>query len=403
MSGPGFWLRVNGQWMPLHGVQSGVQISPKRNRSTLQVVGGLNYEYQSRRAAREWSLDFSHATPESLRLLALAANDQAGDVMLLDASAARANMLDPLMCVGVDANPLLDCDGLPLRSIVSKSTTTEVVSVPLSANAVILASSPNAAASYINLQSSPAIESLVKVNIPTDPAGREFVSARLSLTRLYTPVNATITARAASNSWVEGVTWNTAPAGGASVGSGSPTNGRYSIAISGVDAYRGAAMSLRLTSNSPSFVVIDPRTSTLSSRPRLEITYSVTVTPQPFSAAVRAGQPYTLTAYTDATAGTPVLTYNLGGSDVVVNAPFGAGTRLLVASFTPSADVTLVGAVSASAAALRLTEGEPMGAWVPGHKTPVKVAVSDPEQVLNYVLDGQQGRSNYSVAIREVG
>lgn len=401
----GFWLRVNDKWMPLEGVQAGVPISPDRPSSELVTLGGRRSVSRAKRVAREWSLDFTHATPEAVRLFALAAQGQAGDVMLLDLSATRANMLDPLACVGPSSNPLVDCDGLPLRSVTVPSSTTETYTALLSANAVLQSASPDASGSFIQLRSTPAIESLIKVGVPPDPIGRTFASARLSMAQAYTPVGATITAYAASNAWVDGVTWNTAPAAGSSVGSGGPdASFRYSIALSGVGAFRGSTMSLRLKSNSSTLMTIWPRDAIPANRPQLEITYSVATGVHPFSSTLRAGVAYTLSAFTDITAGSQVLTYNIGAGDVVVNAPAGAGWRLVTATFTPSGDAAMVGSVTAApVSGLRLTEGAHLGSWVPGQKTPCRVSIPDPEQTLNYLLNGQQGRSDYRVIMREVG
>lgn len=238
----GFWLRVNDVWFPLDGVQANVPVAPIRNRSNLQTVGGFNYEYASRRASREWTLDFVNATPQAVRLALLAANGQAGDVWLLSEADARANMLDPLHTVGPDTSSTIVCDGLPLRALV------------------------------------PGTE---------------------------------------------------------------------------------------------------------------------------FGALVRAGVTYTLSAYTDAAAGTTVATYDYGTGAVPLKAGVGTGDRRTVAEFTPAADAVLVGTTVTDVAGVRLAEGVDDGLFLPGRKAPCRAAVMDPDQTLNMLLDDEQGRSAYTIKIRE--
>lgn len=411
-TGSPYWLRVNGKWMHLEGVTPGVSDTADRPSSDLLVLGGRRYTSRAKRAAREWSLDFAHATPEAVRLLALAAHGQAGDVMLLDLSAARGNMLDPLDCVGPGTFPLLECDGTLLRSVVPGASATEVVPVAAKANAGTTSGGVDSSTS-LRLQKD-LCEVLLKYAVPATPAGRTLVSARLVLERA-SGASPTITALAASNAWVE-------PAGlsdagnrwvnvsfGATVGSAAVTAGtpvRWSIPLTGVAAFAGADMSLLLQSSLSSVTILQPR-SQVAAAPRLELTYSVAAADLLMDAPIRGGIAHQLSAYTTAPEGASFMSYNAGTVWVGVLAPSGSGPRFVSTEFTPAADADLGVIVGGSAggvtSALRLTEGPHIGRWVPGQKTPCRVSVADRERTLNHLLVGEQGRSDYRVTLKEVG
>lgn len=409
----GFWVRTNEAWLPLDGVQAGVPVRSDRQVSELKVLGGRRYVSRSKRAAREWSLDLTNATPEAIRLLALAANGQAGEVMMLDVSAARANMLDPLETVGPVDYPLLDCGGLPLRSLSVGGPLTKVVEVAASANVTLNSTGTK----NISVGISATMQPLVRFGIPAF-VGATLTSAQLLLARIPFGPSMTVDVRQSANDWIEdrvpvpAATWATAPAVGASMGSGADTANEYSISLAGVAAYMGSALSVRLRRLSGSSESYMYARDTLGG-PRLRLTYALPAPTNPtFSATMRGGQAYTLTGFTDAASGAQILTYTyrtLGGLllSAAVNAPAGTGPRPFTGGFTPAADTIFAGVVTASTAGkvagLRLVEGAATGVWVPGQKTPCRVSVVDPEQTLNFLLDGQQGRSDYRITVKEVG
>jgi hypothetical protein len=120
---------------------------------------------------------------------------------------------------------------------------------------------------------------------------------------------------------------------------------------------------------------------------------------------VLAGRAYTASAWSAHTSGQTVFTYKLGaGSTVNANATAGSGARITSASFTPSVDQTLTFTVGsgASVSGLRVHEGASDGDWLPGHGSPCKVDVIDPQAVLQMVTDGH-GLTDYTVSIQEVG
>jgi len=120
---------------------------------------------------------------------------------------------------------------------------------------------------------------------------------------------------------------------------------------------------------------------------------------------VLAGRTYTASAWSAHTSGQTVFTYKLGsGSTVNATAPAGSGARVTSASFTPSTDQTLTITVSSGAnvSGLRVHEGSPDGTWLPGHGTPCRVDVIDPQAVLQLVAGGH-GLTDYTVSLQEVG
>lgn len=405
----GFWLRINDKWLPLDGVQSGVPIKPERSTSPFVALGGRRYVSRSKRAAREWSLDLTHATPEAVRLLALAANGHGGDVMLLDVSRARANMLDPLETVGPSDYPLLDCAGLPLRSLSIAGPLTKVVDVVASANVMLESNGRKSVPSIGKVN--PNSQLLFRFGVPLVADGT-LSSAGILLTRTAAnPTGQGLNVLVSGNNWIEDgidgpdTTWI-----GASMGTGVDTNFEYSIALAGVSAYLGTALSVRVRKQSGTIdqLIHMRSTSAPTKMPRLRLTFALPTPENPtFSAVVRGDHVYRLTGFTDVAAGAPILTYNVGAGAATVNAPAGVGSRPFTATFTPAADAALAGVVTASTtgkvAGLRLVEGDATSAWVPGQKSPCRVSISDPDQTLNFLDDGEQGRSDYRVTIQEVG
>lgn len=120
---------------------------------------------------------------------------------------------------------------------------------------------------------------------------------------------------------------------------------------------------------------------------------------------VLAGRAYTVSAWSAHAAGQAVFTRKIGaGSTVTVTAPLGSGVRVTSANITTTTDQTLTVTISSGAnvSGLRVHEGLPDGDWFPGHGTPCRVDVIDPQAVLQLVDEGH-GLSDYTVSIQEVG
>jgi len=120
---------------------------------------------------------------------------------------------------------------------------------------------------------------------------------------------------------------------------------------------------------------------------------------------VLAGRTYTVSAWSAHASGQAAFTYKLGaGATVNATAPAGSGVRVSSVSVIPPADQTLTVTVSAGAgvSGLRVHEGAPDGDWFPGHGTPCRVDVIDPQAVLQLVEDGH-GVADYTISLQEVG
>lgn len=112
---------------------------------------------------------------------------------------------------------------------------------------------------------------------------------------------------------------------------------------------------------------------------------------------VLAGRFYSVSAWQEADA--PMLTYQLGTQAAqVLRSTSGSGS----ASFTPSADQTLTVTITGAATTgLRVNEGPFTGRFFPGHGTPTRVVVADPERTLQLVT--AETRSDYTATLTEVG
>lgn len=115
-----YWLLINGVWIQLEGVVPGSERSIERPSSDFVAVNGRRYIQQAPFAAREWTLDFSRATPEALAALAVAA-EIPGGVDMLDTAAARSNMLETRSSFTATpgAGAVLQCGALPLKVVPS--------------------------------------------------------------------------------------------------------------------------------------------------------------------------------------------------------------------------------------------------------------------------------------------
>lgn len=407
MSDCGFSLRVNGSWVGLGGVQRGVGVGFERPRDEFASVGNVRHDQKARRVSRIWNIDLGQlAGPEQVAALMVAAQGDGGDVMLWDESAARANLLDPVVVRGRDEYPLINCGGLVLRSLTAgpgSPVTTE--DVQLKANATIKSdgqSSPK-------LATGPDLDSLVKVAVPATPAGMTLTSAALVLT----PRSGTgggIDAHHAPNSWTQpgGVQttdyWTSVPAGALA---GSATTATTTvIALSGFGAFAGSDMTLRLTqdSGSATFRSRDEATG----YPVLRLTYEPDASPAVIAQHLKAGN-YWLTAWTDAPGGTTIGSISSTAGSLPLVAPTGTGLRrvtIQLGVITSTADrdwtITIDASTTYLLGGLGLASLD-TGTYLPGHKTPVRVSVDDPSLVLDMLLAAQQGLGQRAAVLREVG
>lgn len=403
-----FWLRVHGAWVPLEGVKVAKRVT-ERPMSEFVSTGGHRYTQRAKRAPRVWDLELKLATPEAIAWLALAANGDAGDVMLLDVGAARSNMLDPLHAVGRDPLfPIMSgVDGGALRSLTVTSSTTKTVDVPAVANAAINETGDDLRGLVLYQNQT---ESLIKFSVP-DIQGT-FVSANLIMTK-DSGAEASVTAREAHNGWSEpdgidigGNRWDAVPYGTA-LASAAFSGSGWSISLPTVADYLGALMSLRLRSTTASETVIRDRFAT-EGAPFLRIVYGIDPVDHEFTHVVRGGVEHTLTWWTDKAATTVLGTYSVnGGSAVNIVAPAGSGVRRGSATFTPAADGTVTvfidGDVDGLVSGLGLTEGAAPDMFLPGGDTPCRVAVMDPTHELVLLRSGALPVGVHTVQLREVG
>jgi len=405
----GFWLRANGVWTPLEGVQKQAGREVERPGNSWTSVGGVRHIQYARRAARSWSLDLGHAGPEAVAALAMAAQGDAGDVWLWDESSARANMVDPVALAARPGYPVTDCGGLPVVSLTQGSTApTTTRDVALKANAAV--SSAGEESPGIQFAAS-TWESLVKVSIPPTPDGMALASAELVMPA---PVGAsgTITAQSASNAWWEPassqtVGWWTSLPGGTTVGTGTISGGSVSISLSGVAAFVGADMTVRLSKSGSAADFPDRMSAT---PPVLRITYTLLAADRSFTQLLRPGT-YWIALWSDATAGTTFgnMRVDLGSGpiDAPLLATAGTGWRYMSAPVSlpnpVEVECTVYDSSAYLLAGLMLSNLDHPGVYLPGEKTPVRVRVDDPTLVLDWLYEGEQGRGPRSVTLREVG
>lgn len=405
----GFWLRVNGVWTPLEGVQKQVGREVERPSSSWTSVGGVRHIQYARRAARSWNLDLGHAGPEAVAALAMAAQGDAGDVWLWDESSARANMVDPVALAARPGYPVTDCGGMPVVSLTQgPSAPTTTVDVPLKANMAI---QPSGASGPGLTVEAGAVESLVKVSVPDTPPSLTLASATLML-RETTGNGGTLAAYATTNAWVEteGATdyWTSVPAG-ASRGSAAIT-AATPVALSDVAAFAGTDMSLRLVKTSgPGSSMFWSRTRG-SNPPVLRLTYTLLAAERSFTQLLRPGD-YWISLWSDATAGTAFgnMRVDLGSGpiDAPLLATAGTGWRFMSAPFSlpnpVEVECTVYDSSAYLLAGLMLSNLDHPGVYLPPEKTPVRVRVDDPTLVLDWLYTSQQGQGPRTVTIREVG
>ncbi|MGP9528139.1 hypothetical protein [Glutamicibacter sp. AOP5-A2-18] len=116
------------------------------------------------------------------------------------------------------------------------------------------------------------------------------------------------------------------------------------------------------------------------------------------------GMVYTVAVWSQAEAGTTVAQYRLGtGTMINISAPTGSGYRQCAASFTPLSDSTITLKITnTGTSGATIHEGPPRGDFYASAGTPCRVAVQDPQRVLQMLLDNNS-RSDYEVTLMEVG
>lgn len=415
----GYRLRVNGQWVDLEGVQAGVQIAAERGGDEFSTPGGVRHGQQARRAARTWNINLvEQASPEMVAALMVAAQGDGGDVMLWDEQAARANMLDPVAIAPRPEYPVVNCGGLSLRSLTrGPSSGAGFEDVQAKANASI-GSSGMAWDWWLGIEAGTR-DALLKFSIPPAPAGMALVSAQLILSSTSTTGSGTVTAKFASSGWVEpgggfGGTmtgyWTSIP-GDTTAGSTTLTADTTTISLSGVAAYAGSDMSLRVSvagSGTPS-AGYKPRTYT-PGYPILRLNYGATAYPRTFTQHVPGDVAQVVSFWTSAADGTVIGTRTVpAGTTTNVTIPATGSSGLRKVSITiaaPGTDYdsawTINDSTSYVLAGLGISTLSHVGYAAP-HKTPSHVIVEDPTLSLDAVYDGEQGKGARSVTIKEVG
>lgn len=406
----GYWLRLNGIWSPIEGVQAGVGVESERGSSSFTSVGGVRHMQASRRRARTWQVSLGQAGPESVAALMVAAQGDGGDVMLWDESAARANLLDPVATRGREGYPVVDCGGIGLVSLTrgpsGGSGPTVTRDVLVKANVSIRA---DLATDSGELGATTETHGLVKVSVPTTPSGLDLASAALVLTSEQPPEAGTVIAKAATNAWAEmngESSYWTSVAGGATVGSAeaAPVT---SIPLSGVSAFAGTDMSLRLSRTSGASWFF-PR-SAPRGYPVLRLTYTRVAEDTIIRQYLRAGS-YFLSMQTDAAPGTTIGTIASGASvPIVIPANSGTGLRWVtidLSAVTSTADreytITLTDSAAYVLAGLMLSNVAPTS-YLPPSKTPARVHAQDPTLTLDSLYAGEYGVGERAVTISEVG
>lgn len=123
---------------------------------------------------------------------------------------------------------------------------------------------------------------------------------------------------------------------------------------------------------------------------------------------VRKDQWYRLSGWTSATVGATLGVLTVGAeSPVNVTAPSGGTVGRWSIPFKPVADSTVSFSISIAGktTALRLTESSSDSdlSWIDGLNTPCKVAVSDPNPILNVYREDVVPISDYTLTVWEVG
>ncbi len=412
MSDDGYFLRVNGTWTPIPGVQSGVGIETARARSEFVSLGGVRHEQVSLRAPRTWNLPLGQlAGPGQTAALMMAAQGDAGDdVMLWDESVARANLLDPVAVAPRPEYPVVDCGGIPVRSLTMGPTQVDLRrDYRAFANASVR-QSDGLTYPTVQMTSGGVREALVRFNLQPAPAGYVLSSAQLLLTG--TGTSGIDIYRAYSN-WYEPADWTTltnywtaTPALGL-MGSAPAVAGTWTawLSTSQPQLFDAASISFRLRADSGS-VVVTPRT-TQPGYPQLRLRYVESDGSRRWSQYLKAGK-YWLSFWTNATTGTVVGTMQAGTVTTNIVAPAGSGVRRVSLPLDNRSNFDRNWAFTIHESFAYLLAGVAISTvdhaeYLPPAKTPVQVSVDDPTLTLDGLYPGQQGLGQRGVTIREVG
>lgn len=400
----GFRLRVNESWVDLEDVQSGVQVQSDRSGSEFTSVGGVRHVQYAPKRARSWNLDFGHAGPESVRALVLAAGGQSGDVWLFDEAAARQNLM-PDSAIGDARNQIVIVDGLPVRSITSGSPPPSAP-VRIDAGSGAGVTSTDAVTQAVNVGAS--ADGLLRFWLPDNPAGWSITSASL----VFEAAGVTsggIEVFSTSNGWATpadpaGLTaaglW-AATRGGVSLGTATVSaDGTSTVSLSGVNAFAGLALSVRVARSSGSSAVLRVDDA------RLMLTYSRTglTTDKVFEFRLPP-VPITMAAWSDYAGGANWGYLSIdGGPEAGLGMPAGSGLRRVSVTLPATEGVCRLRIPdSAGVIAGACISTVDHGGYFPPQNACVKVAVDDPSLVLDQLFAGEHGRGPRSVTLREVG
>lgn len=415
MTDCGARLRLNGSWVNVENIQAGAGVSTERPTDGFTTVGGVVHDQRARRAQRTWTLDVGElAGPEEVAALKVAAQGDGGDVMLWDESAARANMLDPVAIAPREDYPSVACGALSLRSLTrGPSGAASFENVPMKANVAI--GSDGMAWDWPGVAAGTQ-DALVKISVPSPPAGITLSSAQLILTASAVSGSGTVTAKLASNAWVEtgsgfGGTptgyWTSVP-GGSTVGSAALAT-VTTITLSGVSAFAGSDMSLRLSVSGTGNAVWNPRTFA-SGFPILRLNYGAVPEPRTFTQHVPADVAQIVSFWTTAVDGTVIGTRTTSAgatTNVTVPATGSSGLRkVTIAIAAPGTNYDSVWTINDSTTYVLAGLGISTLAhdyYAAPEKTPVRVSVADPTLALASLYSGEQGKGSRTVTIREVG
>lgn len=404
MTNCGYYLRVNGTWLPLDGVQSGVGIEQGRASSEMISVGGVRHVQYSESQARTWSLDFGHASPSAVAAVELAAAGRSGEVWLWDESAARQNIF-PEAVFGELAHEVVQVGDLALRSVTSQGATPPPPSTVDRAAWIGIQSSDNTSGFAIIAASS---DILARFAVPATPAGMVLASAKLRLAPWNFATGGGFEVFTTTGAWSEGVSpipgiWAASRAGSL-IGAGAmPTATAVDVDVSGVGGFAGGFLNLRVARSAGSSLTVTMGGAQLilaytpvGAKPDIE-----------FDIPIR-NIPLRLSFTTDAAASTPVAFLSVaGGGEIPLEATAGSGLRRCVIDFPGSGAAVdthwRIPDGGYKLAGLTLTSLTTNDGYCMPQNACVKVAVDDPTLSLDSLYPGQQGEGRRTVLIREVG
>lgn len=429
-----YLLNIAGKWLELPELQAGHKIVTVRPSSESVSLGGVVRTQRARSAARSWGFDFVQESPEAVRWLTLAAQGLVGDVFLYDRAAAQVNMFDPRDCIGRDVlQPTILVNGLvPMRTFAAGYTL--AMSLRAGVQYHLSGTTSHTAGATIGTYNIGA--GAVNIVAPAGTGARRWSTSFTALSVV-------------TYAWTGAVNASTSTQ--TSTGTVTRTNiGTNPRAISG----NGGWTKNDVTKQASAFVTTGFPVHPLGITTALQGNVLATATsPYPMSIremdnlgltgpARRIGiwvcsmaSGYQVFAYggfptTPLTAGvwtfvqTTTTVAALGRALFAVSKTTGNAVSTdmvyvtgcvteagdVVGDYfdgsTPDIDgtVSVIPTVAGVTSALRLTEGsvDSLG-FLPGMKAVCQVSVSDPQQTLQWVLDGELPVSDYTVTLLEVG